>query len=126
MREGESAGGAVGADKLESEASSKQKGARPNGGRPAQRWQITNTNQEETAELAREARLPEVLAALLIARGIRSAEEAFAFLNPEIAHLHDPMRMKGVEAAVARLERAIAEHEPVSYTHLDVYKRQSL
>ena len=57
--------------------------------------------------------MPEVLAALLIARGIRGAEEAFAFLNPEIAHLHDPLRMKGMEAAVVRLERAIAEREPV-------------
>jgi single-stranded-DNA-specific exonuclease len=30
-----------------------------------------------------------------------------------MAHLHDPLRMKGREAAVARLERAIAEREPV-------------
>jgi len=63
--------------------------------------------------LAREARLPEVLGALLIARGIRRAEDAFVFLNPEMTHLYDPLRMKGMEAAVIRLERAIAEHEPV-------------
>jgi single-stranded-DNA-specific exonuclease len=83
------------------------------GKRPAQRWHIVETNQIEAAELAREARLPEVLAALLVARGIRRGEEAFAFLNPEMAHLHDPLRMKGMEAAVERLERAIAEREPV-------------
>jgi single-stranded-DNA-specific exonuclease len=110
VREGETAGGA---GDRPAETGSKQKGVRPNDGRPAQRWQITTTNQEENAELAREARLPEVLAALLIARGIRRPEEAFAFLNPEMAHLHDPLRMKGMEAAVVRLERAIAEHEPV-------------
>ena len=64
-------------------------------------------------ELAREARLPEVLAALLVARGIKRADEAFTFLNPEMAHLHDPLRMKGMEAAVERLERAIAQREPI-------------
>jgi single-stranded-DNA-specific exonuclease len=105
VREGDTAGGAA---ERESEAGGKQRG-----GRPAQRWRILETNQEETSELARKARLPEVLAALLTARGIRGAAEAFAFLNPEVAHLHDPLRMKGMEAAVLRLERAIAEHEPV-------------
>jgi single-stranded-DNA-specific exonuclease len=88
-------------------------GIRKKGARPAQRWQIETTNQEETAELAREARLPEVLAALLLERGIKRADEAFAFLNPEMAHLHDPLRMKGMEAAVERLERAIAQREPI-------------
>jgi single-stranded-DNA-specific exonuclease len=88
-------------------------GIRKKGARPAQRWQIETTNQEETAELAREARLPEVLAALLVARGIKRADEAFTFLNPEMAHLHDPLRMKGMEAAVERLERAIAQREPI-------------
>ena len=88
-------------------------GIRKKGARPAQRWQIETTNQEESVELAREARLPEVLAALLVARGIKRADEAFTFLNPEMAHLHDPLRMKGMEAAVERLERAIAQREPI-------------
>ena len=88
-------------------------GIRKKGARPAQRWQIETTNQEESVELAREARLPEVLAALLLERGIKRADEAFAFLNPEMAHLHDPLRMKGMEAAVERLERAIAQREPI-------------
>jgi single-stranded-DNA-specific exonuclease len=105
VREGETAGRAGGQDA--------EPGGRKKIVRPAQRWQITKTNPEETAELAREAGLPEVLAALLTTRGIRRAEEAFAFLNPDIAHLHDPLRMKGMEAAVTRLERAIAQHEPV-------------
>jgi predicted ArsR family transcriptional regulator len=76
VREGEAADGTV---ERQAEAGSKQKGLRPNGGRPAQRWQITKTNQEETAELAREARLPEVLAALLTARGIRGLQRRLRF-----------------------------------------------
>ena len=54
-----------------------------------------------------------VLAELLIARGITTAAQAYAFLNPELAHLHDPFLMLGMAAAVDRLERAIAAREPV-------------
>jgi single-stranded-DNA-specific exonuclease len=63
--------------------------------------------------LAKAARIPPVLAELLIARGIASPSQASAFLNPELAHLHDPFLMLGMTAAVERLERAIAAHEPV-------------
>ena len=41
------------------------------------------------------------------------ASEAFAFLNPEVAHLHDPLLMLGMKAAVERVERAIARKEPI-------------
>jgi single-stranded-DNA-specific exonuclease len=67
----------------------------------------------EAAELAKAARLPLVLAELLVARGITQPADAFAFLNPEITHLHDPLLMLGMNAAVERLERAIAAREPV-------------
>jgi single-stranded-DNA-specific exonuclease len=63
--------------------------------------------------LAKAARLPQVLAELLVARGVTQPAEAFAFLNPEVAHLHDPFLMLGMKAAVERLERAIALREPV-------------
>ena len=81
--------------------------------RPNQRWQLAEPHLEASAALARAARLPQVLAELLVSRGITEAGEAFAFLNPELAHLNDPLLMLGMEAAVARLEQAIARHEPV-------------
>jgi single-stranded-DNA-specific exonuclease len=68
---------------------------------------------EASADLARAARLPQVLAELLVDRGITQAAEAHAFLSPELAHLHDPFLMLGMTAAVERLERAIAAQEPV-------------
>jgi single-stranded-DNA-specific exonuclease len=80
---------------------------------PPQRWVLADPHPEEAAPLAREARLPLVLAELLVARGIASSAEAFAFLNPEPAHLHDPFLMLGMTAAVERLERAIAAREPI-------------
>ncbi len=80
---------------------------------PRQRWMLTDPHPAEAAALAKAARLPQVLAELLVARGVTQPGEAFAFLNPEAAHLHDPFLMLGMEAAVARLERAIAGREPV-------------
>lgn len=80
---------------------------------PRQRWVLAEPQLEAAAVLAREARLPLPIAELLVARGIADAAQAFAFLNPELAHLHDPSLMHGMEAAVARLERAIAAREPV-------------
>ncbi len=80
---------------------------------PRQRWIVAEPHPEAAAALAREARLPLVLAELLVARGITQAAEAFAFLNPEPAHLHDPYLMLGMKPAVERLERAIAAREPI-------------
>jgi single-stranded-DNA-specific exonuclease len=74
---------------------------------------IADPHPEESALLAREARLPLVLAELLVARGITQPAEAFAFLNPELANLHDPFLMLGMDHAVDRLERAIAAREPI-------------
>jgi single-stranded-DNA-specific exonuclease len=54
-----------------------------------------------------------VLAELLLARGVTQPAEAFAFLNPEVAALHDPFQMLGMDEAAARLERAIQAREPV-------------
>jgi single-stranded-DNA-specific exonuclease len=78
-----------------------------------QRWSFAEPHPAEAAELAKTARLPQVLAELLVARGITQPAEAFAFLNPEIAHLHDSYLMLGMNAAVERLEHAIATREPV-------------
>ena len=78
-----------------------------------QRWSFVDPHPAEAAELARAARLPQVLAELLVARGIVESSDAFAFLNPEVAHLHDPLLMLGMSQAVARLEQAITAREPV-------------
>jgi len=87
--------------------------APPRPAAPRQRWTFAEPHPKEAAALAKVARLPLVLAELLIARGITDASQAYAFLNPEPAHLHDPFLMLGMPAAVERLEQAIASHEPV-------------
>jgi single-stranded-DNA-specific exonuclease len=80
---------------------------------PPQRWVLAESHPQEAAALAAEARLPVVLAELLIARGITQASDAYKFLNPEIAHLNDPFLMLGMAVAVERVETAIQRREPV-------------
>jgi len=80
---------------------------------PRQRWIVAEPHLQQAEELASAARIPLALAELLIARGITASAEAFAFLNPEVAHLHDPLLMLGMQPAVERIEAAIARKEPI-------------
>ena len=81
--------------------------------RPRQRWIVAESHPHEAEALAKAARLPQVLSELLVARGVTDPQEASRFLNPDPAHLHEPLLMTGMAEAVARLERAIALREPV-------------
>lgn len=80
---------------------------------PPQRWLFENIDSAAAASLAREARLPEVLAGLLLARGIHTSDEAHVFLSPSMDQLHEPALMLGMDTAVERIELAIAHRQPV-------------
>ena len=80
---------------------------------PRQRWILAEPHPQEADALAQSARIPVVLAELLIARGITTSGEAFAFLNPEVAQLHDPLLMLGIIAPVERLESSIARKKSI-------------
>ncbi|MGA7858660.1 MAG: single-stranded-DNA-specific exonuclease RecJ [Terracidiphilus sp.] len=81
--------------------------------RPRQRWIVADPQLDRSDALAKTTRIPQVLAELLLARGVTDPQQVFAFLNPETSHLHDPFLMLGMSAAVERLELAIANREPV-------------
>jgi single-stranded-DNA-specific exonuclease len=74
---------------------------------------LAPSHPELASSLAQAARVPHVLAELLAARGVTDAHGAHTFLNPDFAQLHDPLRMRGMELAVERVERAIAAREPI-------------
>ena len=61
-----------------------------------QRWIFPEENAREAEALAREARLPLLIAELLLARGIRDALSADRFLNPHFDQLLDPFSMLGI------------------------------
>jgi single-stranded-DNA-specific exonuclease len=79
---------------------------------PPQRWHI-NTPDPAAAALAAASHLPQVVAELLLARGIDTSEAAYQFLNPEISQLHDPFAMLGMAAAADRVELAISRQETI-------------
>lgn len=95
-------------------ASTSAQSPSPHSGRPPrQRWILAEPHPDESAALARAARIPQVLAELLLARGVSDSAQAFAFLNPSADQLHDPFLMLGMDRAVERVERAIAAREPI-------------
>jgi len=69
--------------------------------------------QQTSRLLAAAMELPEIVAELLVRRGIDSVDEARRFLHPSLDQLHSPMEMHGMLVAVERLERAIAQREPM-------------
>jgi single-stranded-DNA-specific exonuclease len=77
------------------------------------RWILPEPDAALVAGLAREAHLPEIVAALLSLRGVRSAQEARRFLYPSLEDLLPGDTMQGMPAAVARVRAAIHEHEPI-------------
>ena len=63
--------------------------------------------------LGRELGFSPIAGQLLLNRGISSAEDAAAFLNPTLAQLHSPWLMAGMNAAVDRLAAAIERKEKI-------------
>lgn len=76
-------------------------------------WEDRPTNAAVAAELAAALKVPPVIGHLLAQRGLTSPELAYAFLNPSLAHLHDPFRLADMSVAVDRLLAAIARKERI-------------
>ena len=78
------------------------------------RWaEIPLTTPELIPELQASLQLNEVLAKLLVLRGVHNFDEARDFFRPNIHHLHDPFLMQDMEQAIARIEQAIAKQEKI-------------
>lgn len=73
----------------------------------------TPEEQERAAALANETRVSPVIAQLLLARGIDSADKARAFFRPQLHELHDPFLMKDMDRAVERLNEAMGQRERI-------------
>jgi len=69
--------------------------------------------RELITELCSRLRLDPVIAQLLVRRGLASAMEAEAYINPSLAMTHSPFLMEGMAEAVIRLEKAIADGERI-------------
>lgn len=78
------------------------------------RWTIKpKPTQTDIDQFSSELKVDELVAQLLLQRGITTYEEAKAFFRPQLSHLHDPFLMKDMDKAVARIESAIANNENI-------------
>ena len=81
------------------------------------RWiegEATGTQaQGEADRLAARLGLRPAVGRALWARGLRDLEAAQRFLEPQLASLPDPFGLKGIEAAVARTQRALEAREAI-------------
>ena len=78
------------------------------------RWTLKpKSSDENVKQLASQLQVDELIATLLIQRGITSFEEARTFFRPSLDDLHDPYLMKDMDKAVSRIEKAIARGENI-------------
>lgn len=78
------------------------------------RWKTPTIFDKNSIEnLTSSLGISEVLAQLLVLRGVNSFEEAKDFFRPEFKHLHDPFLMKGMKTAVDRLIKALHNKEKI-------------
>lgn len=64
-------------------------------------------------DFARKAGVPRLIAEMLEHRGIRTPEEAEAFLNPEKQPFLDPFLMRDMDKAAARIKKAVEQKEKI-------------
>ena len=76
-------------------------------------WRRRKPDPSAVQSLVRQKRLPEVLASLLVSRGHTDADEVERHLAASPMGLHDPLLFPGMDAATARIERAIADGETI-------------
>ena len=78
------------------------------------RWIVTaSADPNATRLLASELRIPAVLAAILVQRGLGSPDLAKAFLRPELERLSDPHGWADMPVAVELLARAVRQKTPI-------------
>lgn len=78
------------------------------------RWVIKKDPEREiVTKLIEDIGVSRPIASILAQRGIHSFDEAKSFFRPELEDLNDPFQMKGMQAAVDRIEQAIAANENI-------------
>ena len=80
--------------------------------RPA-RWSIPQIDPGEAGRLAQNLGLSLPAARVLANRGYRDPSAARRYLSPALEDLHDPYLLRGMSAALQRLQRAIAARENI-------------
>ena len=70
-------------------------------------------DRQAVRQLSSELGVDPVLAELLVQRGVTTFQQARSFFRPDLADLHDPFLMKGMEEAVSRVHDAVISREKI-------------
>ncbi|MEG6616092.1 single-stranded-DNA-specific exonuclease RecJ [Peptococcaceae bacterium 1198_IL3148] len=76
-------------------------------------WRVKSNNPTLKIILANQLNISEVLAQLLINRGIHTVEEARAFLNSKLDGLNDPLLMKDMDKALQVVMECLQKGQPI-------------
>ena len=78
------------------------------------RWTLKpKPNTEKLKQLQEALQVDEIVATLLLQRGIETYEAAKTFFRPRLKDLHNPFLMKDMDKAVNRIEQALANNENI-------------
>ena len=78
------------------------------------RWVVKQPGEKHHIEhLQKVLGTDEVLATLLVQRGITTYDDAKSFFRPQLEHLHDPFLMKDMDKAIERITKAISDNEKI-------------
>src|SRR5690349_570808 len=76
-------------------------------------WNVRARHEPEEQDLSRRLGVSTVMAALLRNRGLRTAEEALAWMQPRLTALEEPGKILDVAKAAKRLAHAVRERERI-------------
>lgn len=78
------------------------------------RWNLKSKPEKEKLQALQNAlQVDEIIATLLVQRGVETYEQAKTFFRPTLDDLHDPYLMKDMDKAVNRIEKAIENNENI-------------
>jgi len=78
------------------------------------RWNPkSKPNPEKVNAIQQALQVDELIATLLVQRGVETYEQAKTFFRSTLADLHDPYLMKDMDKAVNRIEKAIQNNENI-------------
>jgi single-stranded-DNA-specific exonuclease len=78
------------------------------------RWNPkSKPNPEKVHELQSALQVDEIIASLLVQRGVETFDQAKTFFRPTLSDLHNPYLMKDMDKAVFRIEQAITNNENI-------------
>ncbi|WP_091407210.1 single-stranded-DNA-specific exonuclease RecJ [Aquimarina amphilecti] len=78
------------------------------------RWTLRpKPNNTAITNLSKALNVDEIIASLLVQRGVDTFDQAKQFFRPSLKDLHDPFLMKDMDIAVSRVEKAISDEENI-------------